>query len=505
MFTAIDWASGLLVGAAQAHRGRFYRCPCCLGESFPRAGTSRTPHFAHKSSGVSIDCEDYHPSHGRLTSSFTGLLSRGATEYLFLDLKRSRWQMFVELDEIPFQESRGTAASLLLLNEIEMRRHGKAPQVFSLDQLWPGSARNLVTVEPSPHETRVNPTGQWPSSVDRARWQRVLPGIPSVGIVFVQYRGGSFRRYDPSMPVHWGHRIIVVGSKGSTPPQQMNPLPLEPVRTPEATWLAWVVDLPIMESPSAARWLTRFGIVAAPRQSRTQLLSPPISYTDDGAPLFLMNEPTVALPAAGAEFLVAESAGEVRGSNLPRTNRAMEQRLRAITARSPGPVRIRTDKVGDTTTYEVAADLDIRPTPLNTQWSVEFSDQTISPFTTITAISRPESVVVESTVPDLRFTVRTLTATAGTQTARDLKASAATRWLNEHSSSAQELEVDAGNLGFVRIRFSEPHPEVVRRRRAKPGWATAYELSVGRSGTEHRTHWLSSQTGRGAAGQYRRP
>ena len=71
----MDWAkepgTGRLVRAAAASRGRYYRCPVCKADVFPRFPRPsnsrryrqyRTPHFAHRPGQGSEKCELYHPA-----------------------------------------------------------------------------------------------------------------------------------------------------------------------------------------------------------------------------------------------------------------------------------------------------------------------------------------------------------------------------------------------------------------------------------------------------------
>lgn len=71
----MDWAkdpgTGRLVSAAEASRGRYYRCPVCKADvfpRFPRPSNSRRyrqyhmPHFAHRTGQGSQKCELYHPA-----------------------------------------------------------------------------------------------------------------------------------------------------------------------------------------------------------------------------------------------------------------------------------------------------------------------------------------------------------------------------------------------------------------------------------------------------------
>ena len=60
MDVALEPGTGRRVRAAQAMRGRIYRCPRCQAEVFPRLGRRRDPHFAHWPGQGTPECELFH-------------------------------------------------------------------------------------------------------------------------------------------------------------------------------------------------------------------------------------------------------------------------------------------------------------------------------------------------------------------------------------------------------------------------------------------------------------
>lgn len=496
MRIAIDWISGQPVAAPNARRGREYRCPCCGGKSYPRVGTVYTPHFAHKSGGVNPLCEEYHPGNGRPSPS--GFRSSGVTEYLHLDRVSGRWHLFIELDEIPLHESHGVSPSFLVFDGIEIRQTGREPRRVAADGLWPGAARNLVDVAPSRKDTYVQTTGRWPSTLALARWRKTLPGLPATGVLFVQVHGGTFQRYEPQMRVHWGQNLVWVGPQTVQPPKQLQPLPLDPVRHDE-TWFAWVLELPPNETPVVMRWLSKFGVEPTSRWRHTRILTPPTDYTDNGVPRYRTGEQTIVRPAEHAEFLVAESGGEVRGSSLTRSARTAQPL--GITTESTGRTQIRTDVRGDWVDYHAVDHTGTEP--IANAWSLRTAENVVQPFTTRRAKIHPHIFEVETTVTDLRFSVSAEQHDGGLSTARDLDAQAASMWLRDKARTCRELEVDAGNLGFIRILLDEPVPEDGHRPRA--GWATAYRHAAAAGPGSDWARRLHPNAGRAAGSPSRRP
>jgi len=94
----------------------------------------------------------------------------------------------------------------------------------------------------------------------------------------------------------------------------------------------------------------------------------------------------------------------------------------------------------------------------------------------------------------LRFSVTVVTRTGRSDVIHEADSHTATEWMQQHLPTVSELEVDAGNLGFLRLQVETPnsivqegtlHPTDTKRMT----WATAYELSTNQYDDVQLPHW----------------
>ncbi|WP_160098389.1 competence protein CoiA family protein [Rhodococcus sp. T7] len=226
---AIDLTHEGLIAAVDAARRPGYLCPCCCGQVHLRSGMEKIAHFAHNPGEGTSLCEEYHPGSSNYGYPGDPLADGGVPLYLHLDPDGGQWTLFIELDPLFSNESRRSMPSLLAFDGVELHRPGSRPRRVPAVSLWPGSGRSAMTVTPSRQRSKLRTISRWVTGTPLERWRRQLAGIAPHGVLFVPYRGGTFRRYDWSTPVYWGDRVIVVGSARSAPPAALNPVPLPAV------------------------------------------------------------------------------------------------------------------------------------------------------------------------------------------------------------------------------------------------------------------------------------
>lgn len=485
---AFDLITGHLVDAGTIDRRPGFACPHCLVQVFLRSGRHRTPHFAHQPGEGSLLCEEYHPGSSRQGQADASLTETGASLCLSVHENDDEWELFIDFDEISAAESAGTLLSLLSSDSIEIRGPGPMRALPAAD-LWPGTGRNIVRIGPSRRGTSVHPVGRWPSNIRQRRWEVAFAGIGAEGALFVRFRGGSYRRVRGTAPVCWGERVVLVStSDAPLPVQQAHRL--RPLSNTEGTWYAWAVDLPGREDPTLARWLRSFGAIAVPRVSRTQLINVPTTYSAGGVPAFAPGDPIIVAAHSRAEVLVAESDGDVHATAVDGIDRV---RHFAVWTDAPGPMRFRTKTQGDILSIDVVAEVDSPPDGLASPWSVVYGDTVIAPFTTHRSPRSDLDARVQSCIPTLRFTLSAHSSSSPSTTVHRADSATATQFLRDHAHRAREIEIDAGNLGFVRLAFGadqarDPISDK-RSRRMRPTWATAHAIAADQSGDSSTPHW----------------
>ncbi|MCA1007773.1 hypothetical protein LCL87_18835 [Rhodococcus hoagii] len=412
--------------------------------------------------------------------------------YLSLGTDNPQWQLFIEFDEIPADESDGTLLSLLSSDSIEIHGPGTGIHSVPATDLWPGTGRSTVRIGPSRRGTTLRTVGRWPSSVRHRRWEKALAGIPMEGALFARFRGGAFRRVHGHACVRWGDRVILVRSMDSPLPPMVTARRLHPITNQEGTWYAWSIDLPRHEHRGLARWLSGFGAIAVVGSSRTRVLSPAIGYSTDGIPVFAPHEPIVVAPASMGEVLVAESTGSVQAI---RTGGALDDKFAVITA-AAGPLRLRSKVPQDLVSIEVAARGHRQTEPFASPWSVLADGARLRPFADYTLPRGNTTLALESGLPTLQFTVRVHFSKGRTETLRGAELAAANVWLRTHAESAMQIEIDSGNLGFIRLEFDAERPnEPAPARKTnphRPNWATAYAIAADQAADASVPHWRAA-------------
>ncbi|MGW4018292.1 competence protein CoiA family protein [Rhodococcus ruber] len=486
---AYDLTIDRYVSAFEAEPHPGYLCPCCCGRVHLRPGKVKVAHFAHNHGEVTSHCEEYHPGSG--THSHYDESTVGSPLYLHVDDDTGDWTLYLELPPLTASESRRSVPSAFGSGRIELHQHGVDSRRVGATVLWPGSGRNTITVPPSRHDSQVRAAGRWPTGIQPARWQRTLRGLPSQGVLFVPYRGGSYRRYGWSTPIHWGDRLVLVGTRQSAPPPHLHAKPLNPRPSQGTDWSAWLIMLPTKENGSFSTWLARFGVAVEDRRSRTRIVTPAVEYGADGTPHFYVDEPLVVIPSPQATAIVAESRATISARRLQRRTRTAQAAF-SITTVESGTLHLRTDAKQDTVRAEMIAETSVPMEDFSPVWSVMCGEAHLQPFTTHRSGSRSSTVKVVSEIKHLRFRAA-VRCSSGTESRLDnATATELTDWVATHLEDTTRVLIDAGNFGFVRIDFGEPHTTRSKTSVATPdrsGWQHAYALAAASASDPAVPHW----------------
>lgn len=490
MERAYDLLTDRYVSAHDAAPHPGYLCPCCCGRVHLRPGKVKIPHFAHNQGEGRADCEEYRPGSAAYNSHYAPV--GGSPLFVHVDFESGEWTLHLELPPLTPHESRRSAPSMLRSGGIEVHHKGSAPRHVAASVLWPGTGQNAITVPPSRRDIEVKITGKWPTGIKATRWQQTLRGLPPHGMLFVPYRGGSYRRYEWTTPIHWGDRIVFVGTPQARPPQQLRPSPLKSKSTDGTDWSAWLITLPHQANGPFSTWLARFGITVEERRSRTRIVTPAVEYGPDGIPHFYLDELLVVIPSPQATAMVAESHVTISATRLRRRESAPPTAY-AVSALEAGTLHIRTDAKQDTVRAEIVNEPSVPMDDFTPVWSVLYGETRLHPFTTYQGGSRTVEIKVVSELPRLAYYLTAQSLTGPEMRYHSVSALDVAEWVTTQLPHASRLTIDAGNLGYVRI-YLAPNPSLppattdikpVRR----PTWETTYALAAGSASDPSIPHW----------------
>lgn len=492
MDLAIDLGNGGLVAARDAERHPGYLCPHCCVQVHLRRGRAKIAHFAHNPGEGSAQCELYHPGSSVYGIAGDPLADGGMPLYLHLNSDDHGWTMFIECDVLSIAESRNTAYGLLFFDGLVLNRPGEQPRKVRADALAAGSGRNRITITPSRQKLSVRMIGTWPRSIRSNRWQRNLVGLPRGGAVFVKFRGGTYRRYDSMTSVYWGDSVVVVRPDAVIPPTELSPVQLGTVPTAAGTWHAWRVVLPSVARRAVIDWLADFGVVVETRRSRTRIVTPPVEYAGDGKPRFLLGEPVVATVAEAASILIAESDVTISALKLPGRARAASEQGIAVTAIESGPLRLRTNVPRDVINSEIVTETSVDRDSFTPIWFLRHGETMLAPFNASEETDIEAQIEIHSELAGLTFTATVHSMDGRVETRHNDGALQLSKWLRRFRGNTRLIEVDAGNLGFVRLEF-DTAPCVVREVPAaslrQSDWLTAYTIASELSGDNSDLRW----------------
>ena len=309
---AKDRHTGKIVDAADARRSTFL-CPTCRGRVFLRSGSEREPHFAHFSGEGSADCEEYHPGLGGfgLGEKAASLVDDTAEALgLAVALNGPAWDILLRLPEVPSSEL-GTA-SLASLSSASVGISCGESRIGSVSalELRPGVGLARAEVPPSLRGYSCHPTGAWPAGVHLARWNATTRGLSATG-TFFRLRAGEWTRIRDRSLVEWGEKLLLVADDRCPPPPVVNAERADGISSAGLLWRLWRISLPVAPHGAFDTWLVRLGHVGGPPPWRLRCLSVPVALTDEG-PRYEVGVPLVVefvAPGAGVTAMVSLALG----------------------------------------------------------------------------------------------------------------------------------------------------------------------------------------------------
>ncbi|QOW00166.1 hypothetical protein RCF27_07115 [Rhodococcus pyridinivorans] len=301
--------------------------------------------------------------------------------------------------------------------------------------------------------------------------------------------------------------MVLVGPAHCAPPGALDVDSLSTISTSEGTWHAWLVRLPRAFDSTTYRWLSKFGITVEQRREKTRIVSPPIEYGAGGAPRFLLGDPIVVAPSPQASVLAAESYATMNAKSLGRRRVAGSMPAYAVTAIESGALRLRTDAERDVARVDIVPEGDIESNLSAAVWCVRHADDVLLPYTSHRFATHEVGFVLHTDIPALRFSVTADFLDDRTESIRSADTTAATEWIRQRLAAATGIEIEAGNLGFLRLEFPRqtPHGEAGARpvRARRSNWPAAYALSSDTDSNPVVPHWQIG-TSRAATTRIRR-
>lgn len=478
---AIDVLAHRRVPAGHGSHHRIYICAACRAAVHFRSGSKRSSHFAHNPGVGDPSCELFASADGIARGPQPASSGLIAPLQLCID-EDGMWQLYVEfapvdLDEWDNADRTRYAGSTVRFEDDNARRlHTRGV----LD-LWPGTGRNAVPLEPATTRTKFAASGRWPNRVERRRWNRTVPPVVTSGTLFARHLGGGFRRYDPqTTPLQWGDAIILVRTTANPPHQSLHARRLETRQSRAGTWHAWEITLPRIRNSTIEHWLSTLGASIEPAGQRPLLLTVPTSYGPDSVPRYSVGTPVALQPGAGWADIYLHSNG--RGERV---------------AEIPGgaPISATADAAAESVIVAAAggmpwAEFQVMeahgPEMLDSpqRWQVACGGQRFGPHGNIALDYVPQTLEVHAGDCPAYFDVHVQLRDARPASLIAADSTEATRWLADHLANATAVRIDAGNLGIVEITIDASRaavsdapvtrPAIVPDSQRWPRWAKAF-------------------------------
>lgn len=488
MKDAFDQRGQALINADRAVPWRLYRCPHCLAEVSLHRGRVYAAHFRHRD--ASPQCPEYYPGFSGATGSAANA-KREVDLPLWLSLQGRAWSLHVEVPEITAGEAVRFELDLLPTCMVILRRTDGQEGRIGAGDLWPGEGGNLLQVEPSVLDSALSAAGPWPPTVEKGRWHRNLGGMRAAGTVFGREKGGNFRRVDKGRPVFRGQEAVVVAMYPGTPPTAASPLRLDSVPADGGQWLAWQVTIPDEPSIQVDGWLKELSIEVRERAASTRVLTPPTCF-EDGVAVFDTAQVLLVQVPRRATNLLAESGGHYAWVDNLRPDGALVEVGGAL-----GAVQLRSDARQDRVEARLTPSPSVQPGGIPPLWQLGWGERQVLPHSSGTWDSRDIEITVRCDLAGVRFNARA-TAPGGAVPPLDrAHAPELQRWLRRATENADEVEVDAGALGSVRMVFAPAPPASAAGSDSSPGradsrWQDAYQLAAERTTTAGVPHWRTA-------------
>lgn len=318
-----DATTGAVVHIKDARRGRAYVCPVCRHPLELRRGVE-LEYFAHwRGLEGTRECELFAPDDGPRPSTLPitqkAVVVRPEARVedapseagLVVDLLDGQWQLAIRLPEIPASELEELSLAALRPAAVEIGTGDETLSRLSALELLPGVGAGRAVVPPSMHSYRARPTGTWPGSIHRLRWQLEARGLLEKGTLF-RLRRGEWTRLVPGSGVHTGESLLVLANTSSSPPPPIIVLAHVEAVCGGVTWKLWEVRLLHVEQATVGEWVSRTGHTVVPRRWSVVPALPPRAYTETRDPVYWAGDVAVLsleAPSAQDRELATASVG----------------------------------------------------------------------------------------------------------------------------------------------------------------------------------------------------
>jgi hypothetical protein len=298
----------------ETRRRNDYRCPVCGKPVSLRKGDVYAPYFAHRAGATPAQCELYRPGHGGGGGSSGGAILQPVRSVLEADLildVADTWTLLLKVPELTSDDVRQTTASKLEDARIEARDDsGKVIGRLSLLELLPGTSRARIPVRPTTTPLSMQPRGEWPSHIEKARWSVPTPGLKPNWTFFREYHG-EWVRARQGEELEWGEALCaLVPHDRLMPPRECAPRAIK--GSGGGAWSCWALTLPQVHTSTVARWLEGLGHEVRPPSWKFASVTPFLGFDGEkrqyvtGIPLVVR----VTAPAPRSQSMVLLTYGD---------------------------------------------------------------------------------------------------------------------------------------------------------------------------------------------------
>lgn len=466
MHYAKDVQTGEVVAAENARRGRAYVCrrPECGGQVYLPNVSAQVPHFRHYPGVGSAECDEYYPSCG--SGGHSPAPAAEAVEDdpaelgLLLFQMDAHWGLGMRLPEIPGEQLGAGSLNELRRAFVEVFAGSEQVGRVSALELRPGVGIARIEIHPGLQRFSAQPTGTWPSSVDKNRWLLECRGLEATGVLF-RVRRGEWTRLLRNSAVHAGESLLLLADTRCRPPDSIVSETHGQSASGGLNWRVWEITLPDSPSPIESSWLARLGHNLLPRTWSVDLATPPRGVSEQGQSIYWAGD-TVVIDVLGPEKGSETQATLKSGTNyFSASVRAETGRAYLVVGlRDVGPTRL--SVAGERrATIEVlvvprpsgAKLLEaIRESPRLRIWVGEhyFEAWQASKHKIPVLQAKPPEVLVDLGTDCARASVTVWDRGTRRQNS-GLDAKSAGRLIFSSLASASRIEIDAGNFGRIEL------------------------------------------------------
>lgn len=465
MYYARDLHSGAVVSAGKASRASAYACPRpgCKGRVYLPHVVIQRAHFRHYPGEGTLECDEYFPgvagTDGGVTGTITAVEDDPASLGLTLTQVEGHWGLELRLPEIPSEELGDASLAVLRTAFIKVCTGQVHHRRVSALDLRPGVGAARVGVPPTLEALRTEPSGEWPTKIDKGRWLLECRGLEARGTLF-RLRRGEWIRLLAASDVQYGETLLVVADGLGAPPTCIVTGTHNRISHGGLQWAMWEVRIPNKPDADVSNWLMRLGHEAVPRPWSVALATPPRAYSESGEPVFWVDDSLVlalqAPPSSSVATLVFESDSVSDTANVHVDQNRIAHVI--VKARNAGSARL--SIVG-----ERSAVLDLAFIQPPSRFSlleqltqtyrlrIQIGQQTLEAWQgteqklQISALEQPEVLV---DLGDASIRARVTVWRSGKQRSmRGLDSRGVARAIGDALENAERVEVDGGNLGRI--------------------------------------------------------